>query len=85
VSTDPGDRYFIVVVRGTNLGTMHALSRRDGGPDGTPYAGPWRLLTEDEALSLAQARNDDPREDSPAEAVEVYRFDNDPEWTEEYA
>ncbi len=61
-----------------------ALSRRDPGERG-PFTGEWRLLSESEAEELAQAFNDDPREGGTAHVVEVYRFDGDPVWTEEYA
>lgn len=76
------DRYFIVVVRDED-GSLDALSRRQPGPDGTPFTGPWGLLAETEAIELAGAWNDDPREDGTAGAVEVYRFDGDPAWTED--
>jgi hypothetical protein len=76
------DRYFVVVIRETD-GTLNALSHRTPGLDGHPFSGPWGMLTEDEATALAAAYNADDRDTSTAEAVEVYRFDGDPEWPEE--
>ena len=73
------DRYFITVIREKD-DSLHALSRRDPGADGEPHAGPWRLLTEDEAGQLARAYNEDPREGGTAGTVEVFRFDGDPDW-----
>jgi len=74
--------YFIVVIREPD-GSLNALSRRRPGPDGTPYAGPWGALTEERADQLAAAYNADPREGGTAEVVEVWRFDGDPEWTDD--
>jgi hypothetical protein len=73
------DRYFITVIREDDS-RLHALSRRGPGPDGEPFTGPWRLLTEDEASQLAGAYNADPREGGQAEVIEVFRFSNDPDW-----
>jgi len=78
------ERYFIVVIREKD-GGLNALSRRDPGTDGEPFAGPWRLLTEDEAGQLAEAYNNDPRESGTASSAEVFRFDSDPGWPDEYA
>lgn len=78
------DRWSIVVIHETD-GTHNALSHRLPGPDGTPFAGPWGMLTEDEATALAEAYNADERDESKAEAVAVYRYDRDPEWPENYA
>jgi hypothetical protein len=76
------DRYFITVIREKD-GSLNAISRRDPGPDSEPFTGPWRLLTEDEADRLAGAYNKDPREGGRAEAIEVFRFDGDPDWPDD--
>ena len=81
LDTAPDTAYFVVVVRDPD-GSVHALSRRQDGPQG-PFTGPWGLLTQQDADGLAKAYNDDPREGGTAEAAEVFRFDNDPVWTEE--
>lgn len=78
------DRYFVVVIRETD-GKLTALSHRTPGPDGHPFSGPWGMLTEDEANGLTETYNADGRDASTAEAVEVFRYDNDPEWPEIYA
>jgi hypothetical protein len=75
------DGWFIVVIRKVD-GTLAALSRRHPRADGEPNAGPWRALTEDEAGELAAAYNADPRDESTAEAVEIWRYDRDPQWPE---
>ena len=78
----PEDRWFVVVIREAD-GKLNALSRRTPGLNGHPFSGPWGMLTEDEATELAEVYNADDRDTSTAEAVEVYRFDGDPEWPEE--
>ena len=81
------DRWHVVVI--TDAKTLRrglaALSRRAPGPDGTPFSGPWGALTLDEAESLAAAWNADPREGGTAHVAELYRYDNDPAWPDEYA
>lgn len=78
------ERFYIVIISDSD-GSRHGLSRRSDGADG-PFTGPWRLLDQDEAAALAEAFNADAREaTSHADVVEVYRFDNDPVWTEAQA
>lgn len=78
------DRWYIVVIREPD-GNMNGLSRRQPGADGKPFAGPWSALTEDEAAGLAGAWNADEREGGTAEVVELFRYDRDPQWPEEFA
>jgi hypothetical protein len=82
-TTELADRWSIVVIRELD-GTLNALSRRLPGLDGTPFSGPWAMLTEDEATELAEIYNADERDESKAEPVAVYRYDNDPYWPEQY-
>jgi hypothetical protein len=78
------DRWFVVVVREPD-GTLTGLSRRQDGPAGEPFAGPWAALTGEEAAGLADAYNADEREGGTAEAAELFRFAQDPGWPEEFA
>jgi hypothetical protein len=77
------DRWFVVVIREPD-GRLHGLSRRQPGPDGQPFAGPWGALTEDEAAGLADAYNADEREGGTAGAVELFRYDRDSKWPGEF-
>ena len=94
------DRWFIVVLVTPEGKASGALSRRMPGPAGNwagtgtprppePFAGPWGLLTEDEATELAAAWNAAPSGGlnipENAQVVEVFRFDGDPGWPESQA
>lgn len=85
IDDEADERWYIVVVLDAG-GRLSALSRREH-EDGQPFAGGWRLLGPCEAERLASAFNDDPTEPrtSRASVVEVYRFEHDPVWTEEFA
>lgn len=80
------DRWYLVVLVTPDGQARGALSRRAPSAAGEPFAGPWGLLTENEADDLADAWNADPRlPDVPgenAQVVEVFRFDGDPVWTD---
>lgn len=79
----PEDRWFVVVIREPD-GKLHGLSRRQPSPDGRPFGGPWAALTGEEAARLADAYNADQRDGGTAEVVELFRYDRDPEWPEEF-
>jgi hypothetical protein len=79
------DRWYIVVIRNAD-GSLSALSRRQPGPDGRPFAGPWGALTSAEAGELAGTWNASlPGDGSRAEVTELFRYDRDPAWPDEYA
>lgn len=79
------DRRFVVTIREPDGKLVNGLSRRHAGPDGQPFAGPWAALTQDEAERLADAYNADEREGGTAQVIELFRYDRDPEWPEEFA
>ena len=79
------DRWFIVVIREDD-GTLNAISRRQPDPDGKPFAGPWGAMTEAEASELSRIFNeDDARKGGTAEITELFRYDRDPVWPDQYA
>jgi len=75
---EPTGRYFMVLVTDKETRATFGLSRREGDD----FEGPWRLLDEEEAEELAETVNEDGGE---AVVIEVYRYDNDPVWTEDKA
>lgn len=76
-------RCYIVLVAadGTDKPFLWAASRRTH-LGGRKFQGAWGLLTEDEATELAAAINADPATTKAARVVEVFRYENDPEWPE---
>jgi hypothetical protein len=77
-------RYYVVVIREPD-GSLTGLSRRRPDAAGTPFAGEWGALAEEDASALADAYNADARKGGPAEPVELFRYDHDPAWPDELA